>query len=76
VVGVVVVEEDLRPEARRAEARAEVILDERRLLGGGHQHARVVARVERLVLHGDRVDRDPSAFIAWMYFTKYWAYAG
>ena len=59
-VAVVVVDDDLRVKLRRGERRAEAELDERGLLRGGHEHARVVAGMQRLIL--DRNGVDPKAF--------------
>ena len=61
-IAVMVVTNDLRVELRRSEGRAEVLPDELSLLLRGHEHARIVARMQRFVLDCDGVNPDAFRF--------------
>ena len=61
---VVVPREDLPIQTRAGERGTEMLTDERRLRGRGHEHARILWRRLRLVLHGQAVNRDPFRRVA------------
>ena len=63
LVPIVIVGQELGGDALGGEVGTDVVLDQPNLLRRRHEHRRIVRRVQRLVLHRERVDRQTGVFI-------------